>query len=359
MPTMDSHNTLSPGLSTPVAAPYPALWYGDLLSAGAGAQSWIWQGYLGTGQVTLLTSQWKLGKSTLLAALMARMKTGGELAGLPVSAGKVVVVSEESPSKWYERGQGLSFGDHLCWFCRPFLGRPRLDDWLALIDQIASLHARHGVALVVIDPLANLTPLRCENDAGEMLKTLLPLQRLTALGLSVLLLHHPRKGPVVMGQAARGSGALSGYVDIIIEMQRVSRRNLKDRRRRLLAYSRHETTPTSRAIELTDDGTDYRFLGESTELDFEHGWPLLKNLLAEAAGPLTREELHRDWPEGLFRAGKLTLWRWLARAVKERLVECHGAGSRTEPYRYKLPGMEMQWQAKFNEEFQRKLERGE
>ncbi len=84
------------------------------------------------------------------------MKAGGELAGLPVSAGKVVVVSEESPSKWYERGQGLSFGDHLCWFCRPFLGRPRLDDWLALIEQIGSLHARHRVALVVIDPLANL-----------------------------------------------------------------------------------------------------------------------------------------------------------------------------------------------------------
>lgn len=353
---MDSNNAISPVLSSPAAAPYAALWYGDLLSAGPATQTWIWQGYLGAGQVTLLTSQWKLGKSTLLAALMARMKAGGELAGLPVSAGKVVVVSEENPSKWYERGQGRSFGDHLCWFCRPFLGRPRLDEWLALIEQIGSLHARHGVALVVIDPLANLTPMRCENDAGEMLKTLLPLQRLTALGLSVLLLHHPRKGPVVMGQAARGSGALSGYVDIIIEMQRVSRRNLKDRRRRLLAYSRHETTPTSRVIELTEDGTDYRFLGDSAELDFERGWPFLKNLLAEAAGPLTRVEIHRDWPDALVRPGKLTLWRWLARGVKEHLVECRGSGSRKEPYRYHLPGMEMEWQAKFNESFMRGLE---
>jgi hypothetical protein len=39
------------------------------------------------------------------------------------------------------------------------------------------------------------------------------------------------------------------------------------------------------------------------------GWPLLKNLLAEASGPLTRVEIHRDWPDGLIRPGKLTLLR--------------------------------------------------
>ena len=166
-------------------------------------------------------------------------------------------------------------------------------------------------------------------------------------------------GDLLSAGAATQSWIWQGYVDIIIEMQRVSRRNLKDRRRRLLAYSRHETTPTSRVIELTEDGTDYRFLGETTELDFEHGWPMLKNMLVEAAGPLTRVEILRDWPDGLVRPGKLTLWRWLARAVKESLIESHGSGSRKEPYRYQLPGMEMVWQAKFTEEFRRKLELGE
>ena len=181
--------------------------------------------------------------------------------------------------------------------------------------------------------------------------TVLPLQRLTAQGLGVLLLHHPRKGAVVMGQAARGSGALSGYADIIIEMQRVARRNSKDRRRRLLAYSRHEVTPPSRLIELTEDGKDYRSLGDSAALDFEHGWPMLKSVLTQAAGPLTRVEIHRDWPEKCLRPAKLTLWRWLARAEKEGFVESTGIGSRKEPYCYQLPGMAMQWQARFNERF--------
>jgi hypothetical protein len=30
---------------------------------------WLWHGYLGPGKVTLLTSQWKSGKATLLAGL--------------------------------------------------------------------------------------------------------------------------------------------------------------------------------------------------------------------------------------------------------------------------------------------------
>jgi hypothetical protein len=52
-----------------------------------------------------------------------------------------------------------------------------------------------------------------------MLEFLLPLQRLTALGLSVLLLHHPSKAATATGLAARGSGALSGFADILIEMK--------------------------------------------------------------------------------------------------------------------------------------------
>jgi hypothetical protein len=333
--------------------------YADLKAAGPAPARWLWHGYLAPGEVTLLTSQWKSGKSTLRAVLLTRLKAGGDLAGLTVRAGKAVVVSEESPAMWYERSQSLTFGDHVCWFCRPFLGKPRPDEWLALLDQVARLHERHAVDLLVIDPLANLSPLRSENDAGEMLRTLLPLQRLTARGLSVLLMHHPRKGALVPGQAARGSGALSGYVDVILEMQRLGRRNLHDRRRRLLAYSRHEATRPCWIIELTADGADYRGLGESAEPNFERGWPILQGLLANAERSLTRRELLRRWPDSFVQPSKLTLWRWLDRVVKEGRVEQTGLGSRKEPYRYQLPGMERKWQAQFLEAFSRKLAEGE
>jgi hypothetical protein len=53
----------------------------DLERRPAMPVSWFWYGYLGPGKVTLLTSQWKSGKTTLLALLLARMQSGGVLAG--------------------------------------------------------------------------------------------------------------------------------------------------------------------------------------------------------------------------------------------------------------------------------------
>ena len=124
----------------------------------------------------------------------------------------------------------------------------------------------------------------------------------------------------VSSSKARGSGALSGFVDIIVEMQRVSYRNVKDRRRSLRGYSRHEQTPGKWVIELTADGTDYLSLGESSEPSFERGWPALKSVLENSEGRMSRREISRAWPELALPPGKLTLWRWLDRAVKERRV---------------------------------------
>src|SRR6202007_2157095 len=56
---------------------------GDLNQRRSPPPIWLWQGYLSPGKVTLLTSQWKSGKTTLVSLLLARMQQGGQLAGLP------------------------------------------------------------------------------------------------------------------------------------------------------------------------------------------------------------------------------------------------------------------------------------
>ena len=213
----------------------------ELERAGPVKTEWLWRGYLAPGSVTLLTSLWKSGKSTLIAVLLAQMKAGGNLAGLALGAGRAVVISEEPASLWALRNRMLRFGPHLSWYCQPFSGQPRMEDWQLLLDQIGRMHEQQEIDLLVIDSLAKLAPLRRENDAGEMLKALQPLERLAQAGMSVLILHHPRKGGYRPGQAARGSGALLAFVDIFIEMERVSRRNLKDRRRRAPCASTDRT----------------------------------------------------------------------------------------------------------------------
>jgi hypothetical protein len=355
---MDSSNPSAVRADPLHCDPFPRLLYSDLETAGQGEKLWLWRGFLAPGEVTLLTSQWKSGKSTLVSVLLSKMKTGGMLAGLTVAPGKAVVISEESPTKWFERSRCLTFGDHLSWFCRPFRGKPSMDEWLALLDQVGRLHDQHHLDLLVVDSLANLTPMRSENDAGEMLQTLLPLQRLTSRGMGVLLPHHPHKGAIVPGQAARGSGALSGYVDIIIEMQRISNRHTLDRRRRLRSYSRHDTTPANWVIELNADGTDYLTLGTSAEPQFETGWPILKSILEKAEGPLTRLEILHAWPGPAAPPARKTLWRWLDLALKEEWVLRRGEGTRNHAFTYQLPGMVQKWQEAFIEEFNKKLEQG-
>jgi hypothetical protein len=355
LPTPDGSADAQTNL--PPTDPYVPLSYADLKPSAEAQRDWLWQGYLLPGAVTLLTSLWKSGKSTLLSVLLSRLKTGGTLAGLPVRAGRAVVVSEEAPELWWDRGLHLALDGHVQWFCKPFQGKPTTDQWLDLLAQIGRMHDRQPVDLLAIDSLANLASMRTENDATEMLKALAPLQRLTSRGVSVLLNHHPRKGPVIPGQAARGSGALSASVDILLEMDAVCRRNPKDRRRRLRAYSRYAATPPSWVIEWTADGADYLALGPSAEPDFAHGWPVLQALLEKAERPMTRRDLFRSWPDSATSPAKLTLWKWLSRAVRAGQVLQNGSGRTNDPYRYCLPGMVEKWQANFLADFTQKLER--
>jgi hypothetical protein len=110
-------------------------------------------------------------------------------------------------------------------------------------------------------------------------------------------------------------------------------------------------------IEWSADGTDYLGLGPSAEPDFEHGWPVLQALLANAEGLMTLRAIFRAWPGSAVAPAKMTLWKWLSRATKEGKVLQHGSGTRQDPYQYSLPGMVEKWQADFIAEFTRSLER--
>lgn len=308
-------------------------------------ERWLWQGYLAAGHVTLLVGQWKAGKTTLLSVLLARLATGGSLAGLPVRTGRAVVVTEEDDDLWAERIEGLGLGNQLHLMSRPFRGRPTADQWQQLIDSLVARHAAIGFDLLVIDPLAAFLPGRTENNAGIMLDVLLPLQALTRRGAGVLVAHHPRKGATVAGQAARGSGALPGSVDILLELGLMAGAHEDDRRRRLSAFSRHRTTPRRLVIELNPEGTDYAARGDYLGHEFEDNWAVLSGVLEDAKGKLTRAEILAQWPADYAKPSAVMLWRWLDRALKEGLLLCTGSGRKANPFRYWLDGMEEVWRS--------------
>src|SRR5580765_7218724 len=86
------------------------VWDKDVAAASPQSSAdWILPGFIARGNMTLLTSLWKSGKTTLLTHLLARRGTGKPLLDRPVAPGKSVVITEEPRAFWAERCRQFDF----------------------------------------------------------------------------------------------------------------------------------------------------------------------------------------------------------------------------------------------------------
>ena len=310
----------------------------DALGTGTtvAAAPWLWHGFLVPGDVTLLTSMWKTGKTTLLAGLLQQLATGRPFLGRDIARGRAWIVSEESIEQWRERMRLLPLGSHVQLLARPFRGRPTLDEWNRLIDLATEAHAAGELDLFIVDPLASFLPGRCESDAGTLLEALQPLHRLTTTGVAVLLLHHPRKKPSEAGSSARGSGALLGFVDVSLELMRYSKLKSDANRRLILAQSRRPETPARLAYEWNPTTGAFRAVADPRERQFEENWQTVLAVLETRTAAVTHKEIRESWPSDVERPSESTLYEWLNRAHAKKLVRRDGQGTRTNPWRYRL-----------------------
>src|SRR5207248_10383132 len=98
-----------------------------------------------------------------------------------------------------------------------------------------------------------------ENHAGAAQEAIEPLQAAAALrDLAIVVVRHERKGGGDVGDAARGSSAFGGAVDVVVSIRRVDG-NDAGRSRVLHSLSRFDETPDRLVIEWTEDG--YQALG--------------------------------------------------------------------------------------------------
>ena len=147
-----------------------------------------------------------------------------------------------------------------------------------------------------------------------------PLRRLTANGIAVFLFHHPTKKSAAEGFQARGSGLLLSSVDIALEMNRLSMLTTDVYRRRLQAFSRHASTPTSVVFEWTPGSPDFRVVEDLHSVRFRENWETVANILANRGESLTHKQLLDDWPDDNPPPSSSQLYRWLTRAVEEDLA---------------------------------------
>jgi hypothetical protein len=297
--------------------------------------NWIWDGVLATGMVTMVSSRWKLGKTTLMSTLLARLTGGGTFAGSTFKPMRVGVLSEESPALWEKRNQRLHFNEQNTRFkCLPRRRRFSRQQWSDTILEMAE----EKLDVVVLDPLAWFLPAEYENRPTAVTDALEELHLLTDEGTGIYLNVHPSKGREHGDFDVRGTAAIAAFADIVVKLDKPANFVDGERIRRLQIVSRLADTE-SRLLELSADATDYTVVEEEPAADsFTQGWPVLKSMLEDSRFPLTRKQLLNSWLEDYDKPSKSTTNRWLTRALKEGLIVRGGTGRKKAPFRYALPG---------------------
>ena len=303
----------------------------SVVDESAEPPDWLWDGFLMPGDITLLTSQWKTGKTTLLAGMLRCLGGGAPFLDRAVRPGRAWIVSEESRAQWRERHRLIPIGPHVQLLARPFLGRPTPEEWNLLIDRAVAARRTEKLDLLVVDPLASFLTGRCESDAAGLLEALQPLRRLTAEGMAMLLLHHPRKKPSEVGSSARGSGALLGFVDTSLELTRGG-----GNRRLIRAQSRRAGVPARLAYEWDPATGAFAVTTDPKRREMEENWQTVHGILKGRTDGITHREIAEFWPDDLDKPSRSAIYAWLNLAFAGKLVRREGGGTKGDPWTYRL-----------------------
>lgn len=293
---------------------------------------WIWDGCIARKHVTLFSALMKCGKTTLSSHLLRALQHGAPFIGRQTKKCRTLIVSEESQELWGLRRNSLGFDDNLHFLCRPMLAKPTLGDWLEFIGHLKSLTVGK-FDLVVLDTLSAFVPWKNENDAAEVQAALTPLNALTEAGLALLLFHHFGKADGSEGRAARGSTALAGAVDILLELRRFKPDDIADRRRVISGYGRFDSIPDEIVIALASDSSGYTAEGDKKAVAAQELVENILSVLPDAEPGISVDDVHAALPEG-GRPRRGDVMKTLRGNGCGRLWRSSGSGKPKDPYRF-------------------------
>lgn len=296
---------------------------------------WLWHGYITAGGITMLSSLWKAGKTTLLTHLLRAFERGETFCGREVRQTRVCYVTEEHQNRWAKRRDEIGIGDHVCFQCRPFKAKPSALEWRRFMEHLRDKAAELQTGLVVLDTISALWPVRDENDAAQVQEALMPLWTV-AQQSAILLVHHLRKGDGQEATGSRGSGALPGFVDTIVELRRLDPADRRCRKRVLTGYGRWDETPEELVVELSAAGTDYDCHGDRYQLNKEKIRANLFKILPISRPGYDLDAIKEKWPEDNF-PSKARILEVLSEGTDHNDWTRDGTGRKGSPYAYWVP----------------------
>jgi hypothetical protein len=248
----------------------------------------------------------------------------------------IVYLTEESPTSFRaaltRAGVSDSNDFHILFWKQTHVVRDRGSDnsaWAQVVEEALQYALKIGAILLVVDTFAQFArlPGDSENSSGDNLAAMRPLQKARDEGLAVLMNRHDRKGGGPVGESGRGSNAIPGVVDIVLQLKRPEGSHPANHRK-IEALSRFDETPPELTISLTEG--EYRVLGESDAVAVPLAMKqLLETLDHEPAAKVTMKQL--EAATGLPRT---TLQSALKRLESEGTVLTSGSGTRNDPILY-------------------------
>jgi len=304
----------------------------EVAASTADRPEWLVPGYIALQAITELDGKIKSsGKTTWATHLVAAVLDGANFMGQPTTKTRVTYVTEQTQGSFREalsRAGLIGRGDELRLVFRREVGAMR---WRDLIAAVVADAKRDGYGLLVIDTLGKLAGIVEENAAGEASAAMLPLQDAAHDGLAVLVCRHERKGGGEVGESGRGSSAISGDVDVILQLRRPEG-NQPNTRRVIESLSRYDETPEKVVVELTDEG--YLMLGDSEDVALSDALRIVSGLIGGENGQKRKWTLDELADEGEI---PRTNVRRAIRELKARgEVQESGSGKRGDPYRYEV-----------------------
>jgi hypothetical protein len=316
----------------------------ELASMTTERVTWLVRGFLAVGAVTELSGKAKLaGKSTLILFLTRSVLEGDLCLGAVAMRSPVVFLTEQTPTTFRELlgRAGLLNREDLSLLCHADVAGTT---WTQIVRLAKEEAVRLGAKLIVVDTLPQFAGLRgdAENNAGDALAVLAPVQQSAARGFAWVVTRHELKGAGEVGESGRGSSAFTGAVDIVLRLSRPDGHQ-RPTVRKLEGLSRFRETPAclilenisvhcpAAGIEVPAETIDaFQVLGDDEAVTVAEAKSELLALLpaCEDGAPSVGELVQ------MTTRPRAALQRALEGLIQTGQVQRVGKGARGNPYRY-------------------------
>jgi len=293
---------------------------------------WIIPPWVAAGSMTILSGKVKAaGKTTLIMRMVAAVLDGQPFMDKPTCQTPVVYLSEQPIPSLVEALKAAGLPQRRDCVLLPW-SRAIGCSWPEVVRAAAAECKRLGAKILIVDTLHQFAQLAgdAENNSGDALEAVLPLQEAMAEGIAVLLVVHDRKSGGDVSDSGRGSSAFAGVADILISLRRLEGKG-RPTLRQIQAISRFSETPMGMIIELTEDG--YVAGGEAGDVAAaEAQAAIMEKAPSSESQAMTMKQI-----VGAMGVNRTTAQRAIDTLLSRHLLVRTSNGRRGDPYRYWAP----------------------